>query len=104
MRIPRPRFTVRWLLVTVAIVGLFLGGWTEIGRRRERFLVIVSDHQMLLHKAIGFDKPGRTGWTIGDGTTISDRRMKWYWRQIAKYQWAADHPWLPVRADEPAPE
>jgi hypothetical protein len=44
MRWPKPRFTVRRMMVAVAIVGLLVAGLLEIPKRRARFLRIAESH------------------------------------------------------------
>lgn len=48
MRLPRPRFTVRRLMILVAFAGLLTAGWIEGERRRARFETQSMIHQMNL--------------------------------------------------------
>ncbi len=40
----RPRFTVRWLMVAVAISGLFFWSWQSVEKRRARFEKLCQEH------------------------------------------------------------
>ncbi len=99
-----PQFTVRRLMVSVAIAGVLVGGWVETGRRRDRFRGISAILKFEIHKAIGQDIDGVPTWYIGGGRMISDRRMSWRLEMIKKYEKAAERPWLPVAPDPPEPE
>src|SRR5258708_31105898 len=57
----RPRFTVRRMMVAVAITGVLIGGWAEGDRRRERFNWAAP--RKLVHlkwKSLGKLEPGGT--------------------------------------------
>ena len=45
MRLPRVRFTVRRMMVVVAVVGLVLGGTIWLERRRQRLFRTVEEFQ-----------------------------------------------------------
>jgi hypothetical protein len=85
----RPRFTVRRLMVAVAVAGLLIAGWIEGERRRVRFLAIADDHSWGADSAIG---------------VISREKMAWHETMEGKYERAARYPWLPVPPDPPEPE
>ncbi len=44
MRLARPRFTVRWLILLVACSGLIDGSLRELQYRRLRFERLAADH------------------------------------------------------------
>jgi hypothetical protein len=44
MRVPSVRFTVRRMMVAVAVVGLVSGGLIGLERRRQRFLHLYRRH------------------------------------------------------------
>ncbi len=96
MPIPRVRFTVRRLMLAVAIVALF-GAWlAEAPKRRERFLNIAQ-------ASSDWDR----FWFVSDGRSaeiVSVEKRRWRSAMERKYFWAADHPWLPVWPDAPEPE
>ena len=93
MPLPRPRFTVRTLMVAVAIVAVVLGGSIE---RRNRFRKLAALHQskfnILLERSpcIGFF-----------GGAVD--RLGWHETMKFKYDDAARYPFLPVRPDPPEP-
>jgi hypothetical protein len=95
MNLPRPRFTMRRLILVVAIVGLLVGGWLWGERRRTKFAELEFRHQMLsIPRIIDPDlKPG------------PPKEVANYHREMAeKYRFAATYPWLPVAPDPPEPE
>jgi hypothetical protein len=93
MRWPRPRFSVRWLMVAVAVVALASGGW-HLWELRRSHLRTALKHEVLSsllregHADIGRD-PGR-----------SDHHEA----LRNKYERAARHPWLPVEPDPSEPK
>jgi hypothetical protein len=96
MRPPRPRFTVRRLMVAVAIVGGVLGllSWS---RTRVVNFRRLADHHGRLSREL---QQTREGYTCTFGTPRSD-----YHRVMeAKYLRAAEHPWSPVAPDPPEPK
>jgi hypothetical protein len=46
MRLPRVRFTVRWLMIAVAAVALVPMCWNVWSGRRERFLELADRHAL----------------------------------------------------------
>ncbi len=102
MRVPRVRFTVRRMMVAVAIVGLASGLW----RRRESFLeesrryaVAATLHPCSLPPEEGTDEYRR--WQ--EEEEMIRRRDDHLLRLAAKYERAARYPWLPVAPDPPEP-
>ncbi len=89
MRIPRVRFTVRRLMVAVAVVACIF--W--VIERRRRFLIIVDSHRtpdarFLRHRGANYEL----------------RLIRWHDEMQVKYEFAAAHPFLPVAPDPPEPE
>src|SRR4051812_5953995 len=112
MRLPRVRFTIRWLMIAVAIVGLVLGG--EIIRRRQwAYRTSVAYHaseegRMLLLLGGGFthgtDETGkRQRMQIGRNLDREQVRQRWLHHSVMKdrYQRVARFPWLSIRSDPP---
>jgi hypothetical protein len=92
MRLPRVRFTVRRMMIAVAVVGVALGMCLWMVRRSKIFRERSNDH-------------GRTwaammerGMEPGNGLADYHRRLS------EKYDRAALIPWLPVAPDPPEPE
>ena len=92
MRLPRVRFTVRRLRITVAIVGLVLAGVIDARRRRERFLRIADFHERR-------SPNGYAGFYLVPLSPTDE----WHDQMGQKYRRAAARPWLPVAPDPPAP-
>jgi hypothetical protein len=107
MQLPRPRSTVRRLMVAVAIVGVFVGLAVEGERRRARFQALAEYHRNIIM--------GRYFILLGGAEDEVHRRIFRQWEEVAgptidhhgnlvqKYEWAARFPWLPVSSDPPAP-
>ena len=96
MKLPRPRFTVRRLMVVVAIVGIGLGVMIE---RRNRFRKIAARHHAEFQRLISLEPGAHYG--------PADLKMlvhEWHYSMSAKYEDAARYPWLPVRPDRPEPD
>jgi hypothetical protein len=90
MKLPRPRFTVRRLMVMVAALAIVLGILTALQRRRVRFR----------HLAAEYFSASKAVYTGPDDLTMEE-----YHADLAlKYKAAADRPWLPVEADLPPTE
>jgi hypothetical protein len=110
----RPRFTVRRLMVAVAIVGVIVGGRIEGERRRDRFLLKVIHHYIRSSDANDqrrvldspfvpfFDPEGRARFQAK--IAALDAQIFYHERMKIKYAWAALYPWLPVWPDTPEPE
>jgi hypothetical protein len=86
MQLPRPRFSVRRMMVAVAIVGVVLGVFMRAARLQQ-----VSDYHR--SRIILISPPDPRVYT-----TL-------YHIQMAnKYSDAARHPWLPVTPDPAEPQ
>lgn len=84
----RPRFTVRWLMLLVAIVALLFGGLAITRSRRASFLKRSEELRWSAYVE-------RHGGSI---------KAAEYCEQLApKYEYAARHPWLPLSPDPPEP-
>jgi hypothetical protein len=93
---PRVRFTVRRLMIAVAIFALVLGGLVARGRH-------------LRHVGDEFERKGRKlyleyrrGDWIEKSTVAENRWLAYYLRMRDKYRKAARRPWL--RVDPVPPE
>ena len=97
MRPPRPRITVRRLLVLIALVGIGLGGSDWVRRRRAHAEAMAEHHSSLFFAAmrpIPPDDPDPFPW------------KKWADYHLAlEFKWrrAARRPWLPFEPDPPEP-
>jgi hypothetical protein len=95
MRLPRARlrFTVRRMMVAVAVVACIFWASLLIMERRRRFLIIAGSHRM----------PDARFLRHHDADSEL-RLVRWHDEMQAKYEFAAAHPWLPVAPDPPDPE
>jgi hypothetical protein len=86
MQLPRPRFSVRRMMVAVAIVGVVFGMLMRVARLQQ-----VSDYHRSRIILISPPDP-RVYMTL-------------YHMELAnKYAYAARHPWLSVTPDPPEPQ
>jgi hypothetical protein len=122
---PRVRFTIRGMMVLVAITAFLLGG-DVIRRRRDQYQRLAQAHATsarsanLVRKVSGltasrFEEAaqkasGRSSYDLGD-QAIRARSMAGYWSRMEiyhqqlrrKYDEAVSRPWRPVSADPPPP-
>ena len=118
MRLPRPRFTLRRLMLAVAILALLLGVWLWGERRRARFSALAGWHerQVLWNLCVIVGYPGPDGEYIYEAQARSQmpgnppmsphqqRISTWHYQIAMKYYRAARNPWLPVEPDPPPPK
>ncbi len=106
MKLPRVRFTVRRLMVLVAIVGIFVGLGVEGAKRRARFRELAAKHQEKGMQWFAFFPGGKS--------QHQDEMMRLYEERVGptieyycglrdKYERASLYPWLPVGSDPPPP-
>jgi hypothetical protein len=106
MRVPRVRFTVRRMMVAVAVVALLLA-WMQaekrIGELRDSYY-----WQMAIHA--GLEELETEGGVIrgfSGGPTVvkpNARRAAYHAAMRRKYKRAYRYPWLPIAPDPPIPE
>jgi hypothetical protein len=107
MRVPRVRFTVRTLMVAVALAAIILGPVAYLKHRRDRFRALASRHasQVLGYK---IDSNGFRPLFLGhDGLPVSPRegqRDLWHRKMKWQYDEAALRPWAPAPPDSPEPD
>ena len=110
MRLIRVRFSVRMMMVGVAVVGVVLGGWAVIERRRQDFRRLSSAHiDRVIGLGVGFGPPSGLGllsWGPGGRSLTKRERLadEWNLKMHFKYERAAHYPWLPVAPDPPLPK
>jgi hypothetical protein len=102
MRPPRVRFTVRRLMIAVAVVGAASGLLQE---RSLRFRRKASYHRALSKTYVA---PGGTYYDHGLSKVLNSQM---YLNEIqhngfmeGKYRYYSSHPWLPVPPDPPSPK
>jgi hypothetical protein len=91
MRWPRVRFTVRRMMVAIAVVAIYLGWSRWMERRSERFRALWVEHV----NKIGVISSPRP----------SPHEVQGYYhlKMCEKYRAAMNRPWLPVEPDPPEP-
>jgi hypothetical protein len=108
MRLPSVRFTVRRMMITVAVVALWLIPITFM-ERQHRFRRLAQYHRdagggpffisLLSPEGEAYlNELGRKA------SLLSPERLKWHRELADKYGQAAARPWLPVSPDPPPPE
>ena len=115
MRLPRLHFTVRWLMVAVAIAGLLVS-FVVLLRRRAHYQVQMALHRdqeesyleiarvvgQRLEQLEGAGRQNMGGQLRVYGESIR-AQAEYSAAQRAKYQRASDRPWLSVAPDPPKP-
>jgi hypothetical protein len=91
MRLPSLRFTVRRLMVAVAIAGIGLSLVAWMARRSATFHAKAA-----LHLDLAFE--------ASLDSRIDPRQVDYHGNLANKYASAARYPWLPVAPDQPEPE
>jgi len=110
MRLPSVRFTVRRIMVAVAIMAVFFGAADGLRRRRGSFgqqarkwqrmasAEYIASLSVVQHTTFG---PSPLELRISEAHyQLADH----YWALKEKYERAASAPWIPVEPDPPAPE
>lgn len=102
MKLPRVRFTVRRLMVATAIVACIVRVGVELEPRRARFVRRAVG--CLRRENLASSSAFRLRESGDPSYFRAARRAEFYGRLREKYELAAEHPWLPVWPDPPAPE
>jgi hypothetical protein len=103
MKLPKPRFTLRWLMAAVAVVGLLFGFARWVEARRFRFEAICQDQERLWKEVMtenrcrDYDGPRPT--REDDAALVAKIEHILEMRRIYKH--AARYPWLPVEPEPP---
>ena len=111
MRMPRVRFTVRRLMVTVVIAAFVALQFhaKSSQQKRQHFLGMAGDYSVKESAAMAFnpDSPAaRLGyWDTKRGfRQVKHENLDYYRRLRQKYEHAARYPWFLVAPDPPEPE
>ncbi len=91
MRLPRVQFTIRRLMIAVAVVAVAVSIPAALRRGSETFARISEAH---FHAADALHPPRQHG-----RVPLAD----WHLQLGRKYRAAAARPWLPVQSDPPKP-
>lgn len=86
---PRARFTVRGLMIAVAVAGLICCAW-PLHRRRVEFLHVAEIEDAMAE--------------LGRLSSVRAEWIEYHRRLATKYRRAARYPWLSVEPDPPEPE
>jgi hypothetical protein len=103
MRLPRPRLTIRRLLIAVAFLGLTLGLLAERHHRFDRLAAYHADRKSA-YPAPWLPRSASPSLVNSVGDMISIERHRWHAFLEAKYDRHARYPWLPVAPDPPEAE
>ncbi len=107
MKRPRPRITVRRLMIAVMIVGLSIRAYTWVVEMRSRSAAYYRRGQEFAWSTM------RSGSRVlmTDGRWVDrydneNRRQEdaWALEMAEKYWRLSDYPWLPVEPDPPCPQ
>jgi hypothetical protein len=112
MRVPRLRFTLRWMLIVVAISGVSMASaivshrYQRIAKRHHAKLDFYSIRSMSVVvdptcKHLAFCS-GQ--WLCKPCDAKVNRLLIYHMKLIRKYERAAYYPWLAVASDPPEPE
>ncbi len=114
MRVPRVRFTVRRMMVAVAVVCVFLGA--ENFRRRRAFCLRRANHHRYRTTFLNGDHVGASfayayprphptppDWSGLQYMREKDMHLDWHWRVAERYERAATLPWLATPSEPPCP-
>jgi hypothetical protein len=100
MRLPRLRFTVRRLMLGVAVAALVITGCLGISRARGQREWLAGYHESRAGSLMKNAEPGSS--EIKD--PVIRAQLRWNEAMAEKYRWAARYPWLPIAPDPPEPE
>jgi hypothetical protein len=116
MRLPRVRFTVRRLMVVVAVISVLLGA--ERYRRRRVFCLSRASYHRLhvmfwcgnhIVAPIGYSRvprgqrPSPPDYEKLQYVRRRDLHIDWHWSLAERFESAALHPWLALPAEPPCP-
>lgn len=95
---PRPRLTVRTLMVAVAVVVVLIGPPVVLIRQAARFDRLAGYH---LNRLVTYEgqRPSRSPSKVSANLKMADHHYALY----VKYARAARSPWWPVDPDPPPP-
>jgi hypothetical protein len=109
MKFSRVRFTVRRMMVAVAVAALVSAGWVEsarIGAAMEEWHLECSlraiDHSLSASIHSG-RQPCCFASPSSEPSVIDPEKAAYHAAMARKWSAAADRPWLPVEPDPPEP-
>jgi hypothetical protein len=116
MRLPRIRFTIKWMMIAVACMAfLTVGGqtvwrWLDYrGQYRQYAEFERISREQSLHPQVGvcalMEYDEDTLRSLGAASARYSRQLADHYLQLSeKYALAMSRPWLPVTPDPPTPE
>jgi hypothetical protein len=105
MQWPRVQFTVRRMMVVVAIAGVLLWPTRWLGTRVRAYRWMVDYHAAKMAKYLVPGPPGTPPDLVDSrGEVLSVERDRWHAEMWAEYRRAARYPWLSVEPDPPRPK
>ena len=100
MNVKMPKFTIRRLMIAVAIAGVGLGWHHWMHLRAAKFQSRANWHFLrwrTLCDPIPVQEATKPGWKFPP-------RVGYHFTMFMKYFNGADHPWLPIAPDPPEPK
>jgi hypothetical protein len=105
MRMPAVRFTIRRMMVAVAIVGVMLWTTLWLGTRIRAYRWMAQYHAVHRWTVPMAGPPGTAPRGVDSrGEVTSADRNRWHAALEAKYLRAAQYPWLSIEPDPPEPK
>jgi hypothetical protein len=107
VRWPRPRFTVRRLMVAIAILALVFGAIAWVAEMRARSAAyrrraFEFSGATMRRGTADYTPDGR--WVLRFDNENDLLNDAWKWRMAAKYLRLSYYPWLAAEADAPPPQ
>jgi hypothetical protein len=107
MRVTRVRFTVRRMMVAVAVMAVVLSAADQLRRRRESFVQRAEESKRRVSAAYRDEQSARVGNPFDFDPRTTTAYSQWAEHHSAmreKYERAAASPWLFVGPDPPEPD
>ena len=103
---PRPRITVRRLMIAVALIALGMGvgrvAWLGITYRRRADWHAVR-HEIARDRVVWAERMVGRGYLAPGAKLAAESEADYHAALGRKYEHAAARPWLPVEPDPPGP-
>jgi hypothetical protein len=99
MRLPRARFTVRWLMIAVAVTAIAFGL-----QRRAAFCYRMAEYHDSRHQIYYFVVDGELAGFDRRFEPVSNIKNRWHEEMIVIYERASRFPWFPIWYTPPEPE
>ena len=107
MKLPRTRFTVRRLMVAVAIMGSLSYG-LRLWILNRTYRLRAESHVARKTEARGREawaaKMAKSGYLSAPRASVEASKVEYHDNMAIKYDHAARYPWLPVEPDPPEPK